>query len=270
MIMSSHSYTSENLPTGLIALKTEAGKALLDSSETANQAVIDKFQKQIHKSLCGPVSLLILINAMNVAYRVKMSAQSKVDESTDSDIDSDTEKYLEEIEKRLHSGEILKITEEEMRNFPRIKDYLDSVHIDTNGLYLSQLQHVADLLGFGTDCVYATSRSSPLPSSVELDGNVHKFDDVNEFRKYGKEHINKNLSGLIVNFDMHEVGYKGFPGHFSPLAAYNNDEDMFLVMDTWPDTPSAWIKTDILYKAMCSVDIDSNAPRGLLKVYELL
>ena len=268
--MSSHSYSSDNLPDGLVGLKTEAGKALLDSSNVVNEAIIENFQKQEHRSLCGPVSLLILINAMNVAYRVKMSAVHKVDESHDSDTDSDTEKYLEEIEKRLHSGETLKVSEDEIRHFPRIKGYLDSVAIEKNGLHLSQLQHAADLLGFGTDCIYATSASSPLPSSVKLRGNVHKFANVMEFREYGKDQIGKTLAGLIVNFDMHVVGYEGFPGHFSPLAAYNSDEDMFLVMDTWPDTPSAWIKTEILYKSMCSIDKDADAPRGLLKIYELL
>jgi hypothetical protein len=56
-------------------------------------------------------------------------------------------------------------------------------------------------------------------------------------------------------------------GHYSPLAAYHEGTDRFLLLDVARyKYPPAWIEASELYGAMTATDLDSGKSRGFLQV----
>lgn len=72
---------------------------------------------------------------------------------------------------------------------------------------------------------------------------------------------------VVINYDMgvlarvtgSEAYLVGLPnpdhvdsglGHMSIISAYHADSDRFLLLDTWPGTPSGWAKASDLYTAV--------------------
>jgi hypothetical protein len=71
---------------------------------------------------------------------------------------------------------------------------------------------------------------------------------------------------VIVDFNRQALHQKG-SGHFSPLAAYHAGEDRFLLMDVARyKSPPCWVKAEVLYKALASIDSVSQKSRGFLIV----
>jgi hypothetical protein len=71
---------------------------------------------------------------------------------------------------------------------------------------------------------------------------------------------------VIVNYLRKEIGEeKG--GHISPLAAYNQKTDRFLILDVSRyKYPPVWVKTTDLWRAIATVDPASNKTRGFVLV----
>jgi hypothetical protein len=71
---------------------------------------------------------------------------------------------------------------------------------------------------------------------------------------------------VIVDFDRQALHQKG-SGHFSPLAAYHEGEDRFLLMDVARyKAPPCWVKAAVLYEALRGTDPASQKSRGFLVV----
>jgi hypothetical protein len=71
---------------------------------------------------------------------------------------------------------------------------------------------------------------------------------------------------VIINYDRSVLGQEG-QGHFSPLGAYNQKHDRFLVMDVTNNLyPMVWVKAKDLYRAMHQPS-DHGHVRGWLVVY---
>jgi hypothetical protein len=91
----------------------------------------------------------------------------------------------------------------------------------------------------------------------------------NNFREEAKDALRGSTSCLIVNYLRTGVEQKG-GGHFSPLAAYHEKSDSFLVYDVARyKYPPSWVKTTDLWNAMNTVDSDSQKTRGYLVVTKL-
>lgn len=250
-------YSPEQLPNGMIGLETDMGRSLLEKSTIKDMKIVGNGVKQISMTACGPISSMVLINATGAAERVReLSSKENVNIGLDS----------------------LSLKEEEFMKLPCLLEYFKSVDIDKNGLTLSQLHQVCTLLGFNASAIHALKGpNTDLDTSpIKLPGQnygdddqdivINEFINVNEFRKFIMTQINKPSTGLIANYNMSILGYGGLRGHFSPIAAYDQERDMCLIMDTWPNTPSAWVKISNLYEAMCDEDSQSELPRGLLCV----
>jgi hypothetical protein len=98
--------------------------------------------------------------------------------------------------------------------------------------------------------------------------SVHHAGDssVAEFRALASKAVGSGTSFAVVNFRREPLGQQS-GGHFSPLAAYNQKADRFLVMDVARfHYPPWWIPTADLFKAMDTVDSDSKKTRGFLIV----
>ena len=86
-----------------------------------------------------------------------------------------------------------------------------------------------------------------------------------------KQEIIKNLATqndfVLVNYDRKSLGQKG-GGHISPLGAYDQNSDSFLIMDVNPNkAPWVWVKSKDLIEAMRTFDTVEN--RGYLLISEI-
>ena len=67
---------------------------------------------------------------------------------------------------------------------------------------------------------------------------------------------------MVVNYHLAAFYPWVDVGHFSPLGGYHFGEDMFLLLDVWPNNPIGWVKTEKLFDAMTPEDSSSYLPRG--------
>ncbi|MEH2274439.1 MAG: phytochelatin synthase family protein [Nostoc sp.] len=98
--------------------------------------------------------------------------------------------------------------------------------------------------------------------------NVYHAADTSleQFRKQAAENLKQPQNFVLVNYLRKEIGEeKG--GHISPLAAYNEQTDRFLILDVSRyKYPPVWVKTADLWKAMLTNDSSVNKTRGFVFV----
>jgi hypothetical protein len=86
------------------------------------------------------------------------------------------------------------------------------------------------------------------------------------FREVVSSNLSRSGDYLIVNYDRAVLGQDG-SGHISPLAAYDSETDMVLVMDTAAYRyPPTWVPLELLYAAMATTDSESDRMRGYVEV----
>lgn len=106
---------------------------------------------------------------------------------------------------------------------------------------------------------------STYPLSVDVRHAADSSADV--FRREASAALNTPGNFVIINYLRKAIGQeKG--GHISPLAAYDADEDRFLILDVARyKYPPVWVKTADLYGAMNTQDSDNNnQTRGYLLI----
>ena len=81
------------------------------------------------------------------------------------------------------------------------------------------------------------------------------------------EYLGKHDHFVIINYLRKAIGQeKG--GHISPLAAYDKETDMFLILDVARyKYPPVWVKAAELFGAMNTVDKDNESKtRGYILI----
>jgi hypothetical protein len=92
---------------------------------------------------------------------------------------------------------------------------------------------------------------------------------LEQFRKQAVENLKQEGNFVIVNYLRREIGQER-GGHISPLAAYNEQTDRFLIMDVSRyKYPPVWVETADLWKAMNTVDSVSKKTRGFVFVSKI-
>jgi hypothetical protein len=99
-----------------------------------------------------------------------------------------------------------------------------------------------------------------------LEVEVHHAGEttVDRFRSLARDAVAKGDRYVVVNYWRAALGQIG-PGHFSPIAAFHEKSDRFLVLDVarykyapwWAEAPALW-------KAMDSEDPAAGETRGFL------
>lgn len=98
--------------------------------------------------------------------------------------------------------------------------------------------------------------------------SIHHADSFNveEFREVVASNLTQSGDYLIVNYQREVLGQNRV-GHISPLAAYDRESDLVLVMDTASHYyPYSWVPLEMLYDAMATTDSSSGKMRGYLEV----
>lgn len=131
---------------------------------------------------------------------------------------------------------------------PAILDIKAADRIGANGLTLEQLSAILKTFGLQVETYHADAVSAE------------------QFRDIARRTLQSKDSYLIVNFlrtGLEQVG----GGHISPLAAYNEQSDRFLMLDVARyKYPPAWVKAADLWQAMNTEDSDAQAKRGFVVV----
>jgi hypothetical protein len=89
---------------------------------------------------------------------------------------------------------------------------------------------------------------------------------LNQFRTQAKANLARSGDYIIVNYQRSVLG-QSKSGHISPLAAYHEQSDRFLIEDVASyKYPPVWASTENLWKAMNTTDSISQKTRGYLVV----
>lgn len=74
--------------------------------------------------------------------------------------------------------------------------------------------------------------------------------------------MRSNDRRFVLSYDRQSVGQTG-GGHFSPIAGYNRERDMALVLDVAQfKYPPHWVPVHDLYRATLNCDADTQKSRG--------
>ena len=89
---------------------------------------------------------------------------------------------------------------------------------------------------------------------------------VDEFRQLAMKNLTEKDNFVLINYLRKEIQQES-GGHISPLAAYDEKSDRFLVLDVAEHKyPPVWVKTSALFKSMNTTDSDSGRTRGFVLV----
>ena len=102
----------------------------------------------------------------------------------------------------------------------------------------------------------------------KLDAKLIYADGINieQFRSLAQKNLSNPDDVMLVNYRRPALKQPG-GGHISPIAAYNQKGDRFLILDVAAyKYPATWVKTEELWQGINSVDPVSNRSRGLITV----
>jgi hypothetical protein len=142
----------------------------------------------------------------------------------------------------------------ELLNQATAAGLVDKAAVERTGLTLDQFVAVAN----------AVASSSQL-SQVEI--SLYRAVESEQEKYKLKELIVNTLrdqptARIACNYHMSTAGQEPYGGHFSPVIAYHESSDSFLIMDVWPDTQPFWICWELLWKACAHPDTSTGLQRG--------
>jgi hypothetical protein len=90
--------------------------------------------------------------------------------------------------------------------------------------------------------------------------------DIEQFRSLAQKNLKNPRDLVLVNYRRPALKQTG-GGHISPIAAYHQQSDRFLILDVAAYRyPPVWVRTEELWKGINSLDQTSNRSRGLIAV----
>ena len=114
------------------------------------------------------------------------------------------------------------------------------------GMTLAQLNGILEANQLKTELVYASDSS------------------LNKFRSLVLNNLNNSQDLVLINYQRKALKQNG-GGHISPIAAYHQPSDRFLVMDVATYRyPPVWVKSEQLWQGMDSIDPIVNLNRGFI------
>ena len=91
--------------------------------------------------------------------------------------------------------------------------------------------------------------------------------DMNKFRTLVLDNLNNDRSLILVNYMRSALNQAG-GGHISPIAAYHQQSDRFLILDVAAyKYPPVWVKSSQLWQGINSMDSVSGLSRGFILVH---
>ena len=104
--------------------------------------------------------------------------------------------------------------------------------------------------------------------SLGTDVSVYHAADttLSEFVQMAKDNLLDNSDFLVVNYAREVLGQNDI-GHISPIGAYDEETDRFLILDVAAHNyPPTWVRSKDLWDAMNTVDVLVDKTRGFALV----
>lgn len=128
--------------------------------------------------------------------------------------------------------------------FPSVGSNLD---VFFSGMSLAELAALAQHVGLRSEIAYADTLS------------------LHTFRERLKSNVSREGDFVLINYDRRVLKQTG-AGHISPIGAYDDARDAFLVLDQAAyKYPFTWVPTSLLYDAARTRDSDRY--RGVLFIH---
>jgi hypothetical protein len=227
------------LPSRLISVLTPEGQARLGSCDRCASYpwLAASFDTQITQAFCGVASSVMVLNASTAA----------------KPLSAPYEPYRYFTQCNIFNE--------------RARARLDLDRIADEGLTLAQAQWLLNAQdGVRATCFHAGAPEPGAPS--EAVPPCAAVEDAARFREAAKAALGARDRFVLINFSrgaMSDDGRGG--GHFSPLAAYHEATDSFLVMDVARyKYPPFWVDADLLWQAMATTDTVSGRHRGYIVI----
>ncbi len=98
-------------------------------------------------------------------------------------------------------------------------------------------------------------------------GKGEELHGLEAFREALKETMEDPDKRLIANFSrQYWLGTGTLGGHFSPIAAYNKEENKVLVLEVNQNWPMVWVDLEEMWESMYTIDTVSGMTRGWILV----
>ncbi|WP_428356534.1 phytochelatin synthase family protein [Methyloprofundus sp.] len=209
----------------------------------------NQFESQHNKIFCGPASAAIVLNSLRVRNG---SIQLPEDKAllNQSDLQYLTSKKWSPFFQRYTQNNIF-------LNSPKSREYV-------LGKVLSDPQGIASKdRGFQLRQLAALFQQHGLEVKVSI---VNQDLDNTTIKQEIIENLSTPDDYVIINYKRGVLNQPG-GGHISPLGAYHQASDSFLVMDVTPNKADwVWVNADLLIQAMRTFDSVEN--RGYLLIME--
>jgi hypothetical protein len=227
------------LPSRLVSVLTPEGQARLRSCDMCASYpwLAASFDTQITQAFCGVASSVMVLNASGAPKPLSVP-YAPYRYFTQCNIFND-----------------------------RARTRLDLDRVADEGLTLAQAQWLLNAQdGVRATCFHAGPRDGGRPN--EAVPSCDAVEDAAQFREAAGAGLGARDRFVLVNYaraTMSDDGRGG--GHFSPLAAYHEGTDSFLVMDVARyKYPPFWVDADLLWRAMATTDTVSDRHRGYIVI----
>jgi len=207
--------------------------------------VVQYFQTE-DSNTNGLVSMAICFNAKAMAYNEEDKDDEEEEEEEDDMYDMwklDEESVMDLY--RSYFTENIDAMQKTFSNLTNLQLSCDGVpklsHILASGMSLENAAQILQM--FGCD-------------SVQF---MHAYEiDVNKFRDLIKRTLQtgsqNNDTAMFVNYDVFKLGTGVANGHIAAIAAYNEKNDVVLLMDVVWMVGMIWVPLSLLYEAMNTID----------------
>jgi hypothetical protein len=92
---------------------------------------------------------------------------------------------------------------------------------------------------------------------------------VDDFRDIVRDNLQESDNFILVNYQREVLGQRRV-GHISPIAAYDEESDLVLILDTASyNYPQTWAPLAQLHAAMATIDSSSGKSRGFVEVSDI-
>ena len=239
----------------VIPFQQAAGQHLWATSHIRRKEFVDFYEANPTKYLSGPASMIIFINAFQLAYTIKLG-----------EFKYDTPGY-NAVEKDLRANVPLRL---------KVRDIVDSRSLTIEPTMRDLKRFAADTKIFSSLIWYAHSDGMGMLSSRKTEMNELMKKPQRNYKLLTNDVFNKTMKSnlqspwrstcLITNFDSCLLyGLQNDCGsHFGLIAAHNEAKEQVLVLDV--KYGPNWVKFESLMKAMHTVSTESGFPRGMIEI----
>lgn len=243
----------------IVAWGSSEGIHRLDESnyKTDFFKLANHFESQHNKIFCGPTSAAIVLNSLRIRNG---SIQIPEDKTllNQSDLQYFTSKKWSPFFQRYTQNNVF-------LHSPKPRgQVLGDISLDSQGKIITDDQGKPQKdRGFQIRQLAELFREHGLSVKVVI---VNKNLDDNSIKNEIIENLRTPNDYVIVNYKRGVLNQPG-GGHISPLGAYHNASDSFLVLDVTPNKADwVWVKAALLIQAMRTFDTHEN--RGYLLIQE--